>query len=38
MWHFESIGLPPLERMKYRSKTFKGIARAMADQWTKDFV
>jgi len=33
MWHFESMSLPPLERMKYRSKTFPGIAQAMAQQW-----
>lgn len=33
IWHMESMSLPPLERMKYRSKTFKGIAEAMADQW-----
>jgi hypothetical protein len=25
--------LPPLERMKYRSKTYQGIADAMASQW-----
>ena len=33
LWHFESLGMPPLERMKYRSATFPGIAKAMADQW-----
>lgn len=33
LWHVESMGMPPLERMKYRSKTFQGIADAMADQW-----
>lgn len=33
IWHFESMSMPPLERMKYRSKTFQGIADAMADQW-----
>lgn len=32
-WHMESISLPPLERMKFRSRTFEGIARAMATQW-----
>jgi hypothetical protein len=33
MWHVESMKLPPLERMKYRSKTYQGIADAMASQW-----
>jgi hypothetical protein len=33
MWHFESLGMSPLERMKHRSKTFPGIAKAMAEQW-----
>jgi len=33
IWHFESIGMKPLERMKHRSQTFQGIANAMADQW-----
>ena len=33
LWHVESLKLPPLERMKVRSKTFQGIADAMADQW-----
>lgn len=33
MWHVESMGMNPLERMKYRSKTFTGIAEAMANQW-----
>lgn len=32
-WHMETIKLPPNERAKARSKTFPGIARAMADQW-----
>ena len=32
-WHVESLKMPPLERMKYRSKTFQGIAEAMAEQW-----
>ena len=35
IWHFESMKMPPLERMKYRSKTFQGIADAMANQWGK---
>jgi hypothetical protein len=33
IWHVESMRMKPLERMKYRSKTFQGIADAMANQW-----
>ncbi len=32
-WHMATMGLPPLERMKARSRTFPGIAKAMAEQW-----
>ena len=32
-WHMETMKLPPAERAKARSKTFHGIARAMAEQW-----
>lgn len=32
-WHMETMSLPPAERAKARSKTFPGIARAMAEQW-----
>lgn len=32
-WHMETMKLPPTERAKARSKTFPGIAEAMADQW-----
>lgn len=32
-WHMETMGLPPDERAKARSKTFPGIAKAMAEQW-----
>ena len=35
-WHAYSWGLPPDERSKARSKTFPGIAEAMADQWGKE--
>ena len=35
IWHVESMRMKPLERMKYRSKTFQGIADAMAEQWGK---
>lgn len=34
-WHMETTGLPPKERAKARSKTFPGIAKAMAEQWGK---
>jgi len=33
MWHVETINFPAKERSKARSKTFSGIAKAMADQW-----
>lgn len=32
-WYAEAWWLPPEERAKTRSKTFPGIARAMAEQW-----
>ena len=32
-WHMETMNLPPIERAKARSKTFLGIAKAMAEQW-----
>jgi hypothetical protein len=32
-WHYDTLGLPPDERAKLRSKTFPGIAAAMAEQW-----
>lgn len=32
-WHVNTLGLPQEERAKLRSKTFPGIARAMAEQW-----
>lgn len=32
-WHVETMKLPKEERSKARSKTFPGIADAMADQW-----
>lgn len=34
LWHYETIGLPPDERSKARSKTFQGIADQMAAQWS----
>lgn len=33
VWHMESMGLPKEERSKLRSRTFPGIAKAMAEQW-----
>lgn len=32
-WHMYTMSLPPHERAKARSKTFPGIALAMAQQW-----
>lgn len=32
-WHINTMGLPKDERSRLRSKTFPGIAKAMADQW-----
>lgn len=31
--HYETLKLPPAERAKIRSKTFEGVAQAMAEQW-----
>ena len=33
-WHMETMKLPPNDRAKARSKTFPGIAAAMASQWS----
>ena len=35
-WHMETMKLPPKERANARSKTFPGIAKAMAEQWGGD--
>ena len=32
-WHMETMKLPPKERAALRSKTFIGVAKAMASQW-----
>ena len=32
-WYYEALQASPTERAKIRSKTFQGIADAMADQW-----
>ena len=34
-WYADAFKLPPKERQKLRSKTFKGIADAMADQFSR---
>lgn len=36
-WHVNTLGLSPELRAKLRSKTFPGIARAMASQWSMVF-
>ncbi len=33
--HFETLKLPKAERARARSRTFKGIAQAMATQWAQ---
>jgi hypothetical protein len=33
MWFYKALSLSPEERAKVRSKTFPGIANAMAEQW-----
>jgi hypothetical protein len=35
-WYADAWNLPPAERSKARSKTFPGIAAAMASQWGKE--
>ena len=35
-WYADAYRLPAEERAKLRSKTFPGIARAMAEQWAGD--
>lgn len=32
-WHLNTLGLPAEERRRLRSKTFPGLAAAMAEQW-----
>lgn len=34
-WHMETMKLPKEERSRARSKTFPGIAKAMAEQWSR---
>lgn len=33
LWHFKSLGMTPKERAGVRSKTFPGLAKAIANQW-----
>jgi len=33
IWHVETMKLPPKERSIARSRTFKGLANAIAEQW-----
>jgi hypothetical protein len=35
-WYYEAVSLPKEERARLRSKTFPGIAQAMAEQWGKN--
>lgn len=37
-WHMETLPLKPAERSKLRSKTFIGIAKAMAKQWGEEII
>jgi hypothetical protein len=37
-WYAEAWRLPKEERSKLRSKTFPGIAKSMAEQWSKFIV
>jgi len=32
-WFADALKLSPAERQKVRSKTFLGVAKAMAEQW-----
>ena len=34
-WHYDSYKLPNIEQGKMRSKTFPGVAKAIASQWGK---
>lgn len=34
-WYSKAASLPPSERSKVRSRTFKGIAEAIVEQWSK---
>lgn len=35
-WHYNTLSLPPKERARERSKTFQGVAKAMAEQWGRE--
>ena len=32
-WYYEAFSMKPADRQRFRSKTFQGIADAMAEQW-----
>jgi site-specific DNA-cytosine methylase len=34
-WYYEAFSMKPADRQRFRSKTFQGIADAMAEQWSK---
>lgn len=36
-WHYHTLSLPQQQRSKIRSKTFPGIAKAFAEQWS-DYI
>lgn len=36
-WHMNTMGLPQEERARLRSKTFPGVAKAMAEQWAGEY-
>ena len=35
VWHRDMFNIPKKDRARMRSKTFTGVAKAMAEQWTK---
>lgn len=37
-WYADALKLKPSERAKVRSKTFPGIAKAMAEQWAGNII
>jgi len=38
IWHVETMKLPSKERARVRSKTFLGLAKAMAKQWSTELT
>lgn len=37
-WIYDAWKFPKGERSKFKSRTFRGIANAMADQWNHFFL